>query len=131
MVVPLGRRLVAMELPILERHDLSMWGYVVLSRLGDEPPRTQADLAESIGADKTRIIGVLDELRDRGLIDRRTDPDDRRVRLLSITTAGHRLHARVQHEIQQAEERLLGRLGRGDRAAFLRALDVLSGDQDD
>lgn len=131
MVGPLARRLVAMELPILERHKLSMWGYVVLSRLGDEPPRTQAALAESIGADKTRIIGVLDDLQERGLIDRRPDPADRRARLLSITPAGHRLHARVQHEIQRAEEQLLGRLARGDRETFVRALDILSADQED
>lgn len=120
-----------MEQPILERNNLSMWGYAVLSRLGEEPPRTQAAFAESIGADKTRIIGVLDELQDRGLIERRPDPDDRRARLLSITVAGHRLQTRVQHEIQRAEQRLLGQLSRGDREAFLRALDVLSSDQDD
>jgi DNA-binding MarR family transcriptional regulator len=129
MLVPLGRRLLAMEAPILERHGVSMWGYAVLSRLGEEPPRTQAAFAESIGADKTRIIGVLDELQDRGLIDRRPDPADRRARLLSITPAGHRMQARVQREIQRNEERLLARLSRGDREAFLRALRILSDDQ--
>jgi DNA-binding MarR family transcriptional regulator len=130
MLVPLGRRLVAMELPILERHGVSMWGYAVLSRLGEEPPRTQAAFAESIGADKTRIIGVLDELQDRGLIERRPDPADRRARLLSITPAGHRLQARVQHDIQRSEERLLARLDPRDRAAFLRVLEILTEDRD-
>lgn len=120
-----------MEQPILERNNLSMWGYAVLSRLGEEPPRTQAEFARSIGADKTRIIGVLDELEERGLIERRPDPADRRVRLLSITVAGHRLQTRVQHEIQRAEQRLLGRLDRRDREAFLRALEILSADQDE
>ncbi len=63
MIVPIGRALAAAELPVLRSHGLSMWGYIVLLALDDEPVRTQAALAESIGADKTRIIGVLDGLQ--------------------------------------------------------------------
>ena len=62
MLHPLLRDLVAAELPILAAHDLSMWGYVVLNALDRSPVRTQTALAEAIGADKTRIIGTLDEL---------------------------------------------------------------------
>lgn len=131
MVAQLERELIAAELPVLERHDLPMWGYVVLSHLGDEPLRTQAALAESIGADKTRIIPVLDDLQDRGLIERAPDPADRRARLLSITPAGRRLHDRVQREIQRNEERLLTRLRPSDREALVRALQILTGDRDE
>jgi hypothetical protein len=81
MVVPLGRALVAAELPALRAHGLSMWAYAVLLGLADEPVRTQAALAQAIGADKTRIIGVLDDLEQRHLIQRRPDPADRRARL--------------------------------------------------
>jgi hypothetical protein len=63
MVVRLGRALIAAERPALAAHGVSMWGYAVLSALADEPMRTQAALARAIGADKTRIIGTLDELR--------------------------------------------------------------------
>lgn len=131
MVAQLERELIAAELPVLERHDLPMWGYVVLSHLGDEPLRTQAALAESIRADKTRIIPVLDDLQDRGLIERAPDPADRRARLLSITPAGRRLHDRVQREIQRNEERLLARLRPSDREALVRALQILTGDRDE
>ena len=48
--------LIAEEQPILAAHDISMWGYAVLTALRDEPKRTQAALARSIGADKTRLI---------------------------------------------------------------------------
>src|ERR1700712_3857384 len=76
MVVPLGRQLMDAEGPVLERNGLTMWAYIVLSALGDAGPPTQSALAEAIGADKTRIIAVLDDLQGRGLIDRRADPDD-------------------------------------------------------
>jgi MarR family transcriptional regulator, organic hydroperoxide resistance regulator len=127
LVVPLARALVAAEEPVLRAHQVSMWGYVVLTALAEQPVRTQAALAQSIGADKSRIIGVLDELQDRGLIQRRPDPADRRVHLLSLTKTGSRLRESVRDAIQRNEEELvLAVLPDADRAAFVRALQILS-----
>ncbi|WP_326956677.1 MarR family winged helix-turn-helix transcriptional regulator [Amycolatopsis sp. NBC_01286] len=126
MLGGLVRSLVALETPVLEEHRLSMWGYVVLSALDDSPVRTQAALAQAIGADKTRIIGTLDELQDAGLISREPDPADRRVRLLAITEAGRERRRAAQGRIQAKEERLLARLPAADRAAFLRAAQALA-----
>jgi len=126
MLHPLLRDLVAAELPILAAHDLSMWGYVVLNALDRSPVRTQTALAEAIGADKTRIIGTLDELQQRGYIERRPDPDDRRVRLLEITTAGRAVKNAVQSDIQRGEERLLAELTAEERKVFLRVLERLA-----
>lgn len=128
MLVPTGRALMAMERPILEANGLTMWGYSVLLALGDEPVRTQAALAGMIGADKTRIIADLDELQDRGLIAREPDPDDRRVRLISITAKGRRARDRAQAEIQRQEERLLARFPAADRRAFLRVIRTMAQD---
>jgi MarR family transcriptional regulator, organic hydroperoxide resistance regulator len=126
MVGPLGRALMAAEMPILRAHDLSMWAYAVLVGLGDEPVRTQAALAQAIGADKTRIIPILDDLQDRGLIRREPDPDDRRVRLVSLTAKGRRVRTSAQTAIQRQEERMLARVPAADRRAFLRVLRTLS-----
>jgi DNA-binding MarR family transcriptional regulator len=127
MLAPLVRDMMAAELPVLEANGLSMWGYSVLVALDRSAIRTQAALAEAIGADKTRIIAILDELQDRGLIERVPDPEDRRARLLAITKAGRRAKEATQAAIQQGEERWLGRLSPGDRAAFVRILQELSG----
>jgi DNA-binding MarR family transcriptional regulator len=127
MLAPLVREMVAAELPVLEENGLSMWGYSVLLALDRSAIRTQAALAEAIGADKTRIIAILDELQDSGLIERVPDPDDRRARLLAITKEGRRLKDAVQTEIQRGEERWLGTLSGPDRATFLRVLQELSG----
>jgi DNA-binding MarR family transcriptional regulator len=126
MLHPLLRALVAAELPILAAHDLSMWGYVVLDALDRSPVRTQAALAEAIGADKTRIIPTLDELQQLGYIERRPDPDDRRVRLLEITPSGREVHDAVQRDIQGGEERRLSELTTDERAVFLDVLEQLS-----
>ena len=104
-----------------------MWAYSVLLALDRSAIRTQAALAEAIGADKTRIIAILDELQQNGLIERVPDPKDRRARLLAITKQGRSLKDAVQAKIQEGEERWLGRLSASDRATFLRVLQELSG----
>ena len=128
MVVPLGRALIDLEVPVLRAHQITMWGYSVLLGLADdpeEPVRTQAALAQAIGADKTRLIPVLDELQDRGLIDRVPDPADRRARLLTLTRAGRRMRESIQKDIRENEERFLRVLSSAQRRAFLDGLQSL------
>jgi DNA-binding MarR family transcriptional regulator len=125
MFAPLTRALIAREEPVLRAHDISMWGYIVLTALVEQPVRTQAALAAAINADKSRIIGVLDELQRRGLIQRQPDEADRRVHLLSLTPAGDRLRRSVEAAIRRTEEQVLGVLPPADREAFLRSLKSL------
>lgn len=126
MAVPLTRRLLALEAPILERHGISMWAYAVLSRLAEQDFRGQNVLAESIGADKTRIIEVLDDLQAQRLISRDPDPADRRARLLAATPKGRRLCEQVRRAIRREEERLLAGVPARDRDAFVRVLRTLA-----
>src|SRR5579864_2189225 len=125
MFAPLARVLIAREEPVLHAHDISMWGYIVLTALVEQPVRTQAALAQAIHADKSRIIGVLDELQERGLIQRQPDEADRRVHLLSLTPGGDRLRRSVQAAIRRTEEQVLGVLPAVDREAFVRSLKAL------
>jgi len=125
MFAPLARVLIAREEPVLHAHDISMWGYIVLTALVEQPVRTQAALAQAINADKSRIIGVLDELQERGLIRRQPDEADRRVHLLSLTPAGDRLRRSVEAGIRRREEEVLAVLGPGERDAFLESLKAL------
>jgi DNA-binding MarR family transcriptional regulator len=125
MFAPLTRALIAREEPILQAHDISLWGYMVLTGLVEHPVRTQAALAQAIKADKSRIIGVLDDLQRRGLIRRQADAADRRVHLLSLTADGDRLRRSVEAAIRRAEEEVLAVLPPADREVFLRSLKAL------
>src|SRR6266481_9192319 len=125
MLVPLARALVAREEPALLAHDISMWGYVVLTALAEQPVRTQAALAQAISADKSRIIGVLDDLQQRGLIKRQPDAADRRVHLLSLTPAGDRLRRSAEAAIRGSEQEVVAALPAAEREAFLRSLKAL------
>jgi DNA-binding MarR family transcriptional regulator len=126
MLVQLARQTVAAEQPVLAAHDLSMWGYIVLTALDHSAIRTQGALAELIGADKTRIIPTLDELQAQGYIERIPDPEDRRARLLAITKSGRSIKDAAQVDIQRGEERWLDQLSANDRSIFLGVLRQLT-----
>jgi DNA-binding MarR family transcriptional regulator len=123
------RRLAAAEEPILAAHGLTMWEYITLGRLARRPAQNQAELAQAIGYDKTRLIRILDQLQRQGLIDRQPDPADRRAHLVRITTAGAARHAAAQAGIRDMEERLLQTISPEERRSLLGALPLLAREQ--
>jgi MarR family transcriptional regulator, organic hydroperoxide resistance regulator len=126
MVMSLGKELVAAELPILQANQISMWEYTVLCALANGPSPSQSALAQTVGADKTRLIPILDALQERGLITRSAHIEDRRLHVLEATVRGKRLQAKVQQQIQRNEIKFLERLGEADRGRFIEAITVLS-----
>jgi len=120
-------RLIEAERPLLEARGLSMWAYIVLSHLAREPAATQLALARSIRYDKTRLIGLLDELEAAGLLVRERDPSDRRARVVTLTAAGRSLQAAAQADIRAMEAELLADLDPRARTQLVAALTDLAG----
>lgn len=119
------RRLIAAEKPLLERHGLTMWGYIALTRVAAAPASTQLALARDIGYDKTRLIALLDALEADGLVERSPDPADRRAHVVRITAKGTRRHAAAVADIRAMEEELLSTLSATERRGLLAALPKL------
>ncbi|MDK6259378.1 MarR family transcriptional regulator [Corynebacterium frankenforstense] len=64
---------------------------------------TQREMAFFLQLDPSQVVPILDQLEDRGLINRETDPNDRRSRLIVATEAGMDLYRRA-HETTLASE---------------------------
>lgn len=101
------RRLIALEQPLLDKHEVSMWEYAVLLRLRDGAAETQLELARAVHYDKTRLIALLDRLEQRGLLAREQADDDRRARTVKLTRAGRTKVGALRRDIQRMEDRLL------------------------
>jgi DNA-binding MarR family transcriptional regulator len=79
----------------------------------------QRTLAGKVGLDTSTIGAVVDRLEGRELIERKVSPDDKRVRLLSVTPAGLELLDTVMPAMQRAQERMLAPLPPADRPIFM------------
>lgn len=90
------------------------------------PGVSQSRLAEAVRRDRSTMVGVLDALEDRGLIERRRGAD-RRTNGLWLTRAGRSLLARTLRGIAQHEQRIATRLSASERRTLLALLEKISG----
>ncbi len=102
--------------------DLTPVQYSVLTALGAHPGVDQATLAGLIAFDRTTIGGVVDRLAQRGLLDRRPHPTDRRARALEITPAGDALVAAIEPAVETAQRLMLSGLAADEAQEFMRLL---------
>jgi DNA-binding MarR family transcriptional regulator len=70
--------------------DLTPPQSIALRKLLDGP-LPMGSVAEVLSCDASTLTGIADRLEERGLIQRRLDPSDRRVKLLALTDAGRDL----------------------------------------
>lgn len=125
------RRLIEAERPLLQAEGLSMWEYIVVSELARHAAPSQLVLAQRIRYDKTRLIGLIDGLSDRGLVRRTADPADRRAHAIALTDHGAAVHARARERVRALEADLLMSFGDQERMLLRSMLTQLAADGDD
>jgi MarR family transcriptional regulator, transcriptional regulator for hemolysin len=65
--------------------------WIVLFRLRDQEGLSQVDLADVLELQPISLVRLLDRLVEHGLVERRSDPKDRRANRLFVTAAGRQL----------------------------------------
>jgi DNA-binding MarR family transcriptional regulator len=88
---------------------------VALTVLRDRGGSTQQALAATLEMDGTNIVGLLNELEARQLIERRRSPEDRRRHLVEVTDAGAEQLAKAEGALSAAEDEVLGALDDSQR----------------
>jgi MarR family transcriptional regulator, organic hydroperoxide resistance regulator len=67
----------------------------LLSSLKPGEPVSMVSLARSLRCHDSNVTGLVDRLEQRGLIERRGDPGDRRIKLIALTNEGEALRQRL------------------------------------
>lgn len=110
------------------RHDLSWGEYLVLAALRRTGPPFRMNpttLFRAVILSSGAMTSRLDRLEEMGLVRRLSDPNDRRGRLVELTTKGRGLVDRLVVDHLANEQRLLEALNASERdrlAALLRKL---------
>lgn len=102
--------------------DITPVQYGLLTTLSVSPDLDQNSLARELGIDRTNVADVLNRLARRGLIERRSSPDDRRMVLARLTPLGERVTKKMYRPMQRAQTRLLQPLLPQERQTFLITL---------
>src|ERR687887_373305 len=92
--------------------------HAVLLVLGEGSRETQGAIADALGYDRGQLVGLLDELEERGFVERRRDPHDRRRHIVRLTPAGKRTLRRLRALARRIEDDFLAPLNDEQRAAL-------------
>ena len=96
LIKRLGMTAKERSLTAYEEAGLHPYHHAILAALDAGAHETQGSIADALGYDKGQLVGLLDELEEAGLIERRRDPADRRRHLVEMTAAGKMQLARLR-----------------------------------
>src|SRR5262245_7974707 len=102
-------------------------GYQTLCEVLRGEPPSQAVLAARLGIDRTMMTYLLDDLAEAGLVERRTDPADRRQRRIVATERGRGAVSELCGQVAEAEEAALATLDPSERVVFRGLLNKAAG----
>jgi DNA-binding MarR family transcriptional regulator len=113
-----------------ERLGFSMYQYSVLAVLSEGARATQAMIADTLGLDRGQLVGVLDELEEAGLIERRRDQSDRRRHTVSLTAVGKKRLVKMRTIVKDVEDSFLEPLDEETRNMLRDALLLVAANHD-
>jgi len=95
---------------------LHPYHHAILALLDEGTTETQGAIGEALGYDKGQLVGMLDELEDAGLIERKRDLADRRRHVVQMTAEGRSALGRLRRLSRRIENEFLAPLDEVERA---------------
>jgi DNA-binding MarR family transcriptional regulator len=103
---------------------------IALKLLGEHGPMAQHAIGTALSLDPSNVVGLLNELEDRGLVTRRRDPADRRRHIVELSAAGSGELAQTYDKLDAVEDDLFKSLTAEERATLYallsRAVEALA-----
>ena len=102
--------------------DLRPAEFSVVLVVGRNPGVRQRRVGEALGIQASNLAVLIDRLVERGLMERRPNPADRRTVALHLTQAGETLLSEASALVAQHDMRVVGQFSEADHAQLLSSL---------
>lgn len=113
----------------LAEHGLTPAHVAVLRVVGQSPGLSQQALSERVGAVPSRIVKLVDELEDEGLVERRRSTKDRRLQELRVRPDAEARIAAVMAAVRDHDAEISGGLSADEREQLVVLLRKLAASQ--
>jgi DNA-binding MarR family transcriptional regulator len=101
--------------------------YAILALLDESRRDTQGAIADALGYDRGQLVGLLDEMEESGLVERRRDPDDRRRQIVQMTPLGKKTLGKLRTVTRRLDDEFLAPLDDEQRRELEKLLVTLAG----
>jgi DNA-binding MarR family transcriptional regulator len=130
LLARLGFAIKAAAFDAFERAGANPYHHSILALLDEGARTTQAAIADALELDPSQLVGLLDALEERGLIERRRDETDRRRHVVSLTDAGRKQLAEFRKMVADIEREFLTPLDADARATLHSLLSQIASHRD-
>ena len=103
-------------------HAMTRAQWVILSRLERQPGMSQNEMAAICEVEPITVARLVDRLEARGLVERRSDPSDRRIRRLHLLPAAKPILETINDARETMNERITAGLDQDTRNTLIDAL---------
>ena len=79
----------------------------ILKLLWEADGRTHSEFAAALHVQPATITNILNRMEEAGLVERRSDPDDRRVWRVFLTLAGREVESKVREALGRLDEEVV------------------------
>jgi DNA-binding MarR family transcriptional regulator len=109
----------------VQKHGLTIPQFEVLSTLSLADCTNQQELADRLQVTKGNLVGLIDRLTERGLVERAEVPGDRRVNRVHITAEGKALFDKTLPEQLGIVDQMMSQLTKDDLQNLRSLLEKL------
>jgi DNA-binding MarR family transcriptional regulator len=106
--------------------DLTLRQFALIAAVAEQTGRTQTDLVQATGIDRSTLADMIGRMEDRGFLQRDKAAEDKRAKTVSLTAAGKSALAKAAPAAEAADAALLGLMDRTQRTALIATLTTLT-----
>jgi DNA-binding MarR family transcriptional regulator len=101
----------------------------MLRLIAASPGQSQQSVAQELGTPPSRLVGLVDALADRGLVERRRNREDRRLHALHLTEAGEAMLGKIAALGREHDDAICRSLDAAERRQLRALLTRIADDQ--